>query len=418
MSPLALKPGPAADDISCMRRLIVPGLLVSLAVVLGLPAPAHAERPGWYANPSLEGPAQVGATLVGNSGGIKCEPNCQGTAYEWLSCTGPGPAGADRPTGGLPFDGHPAPGCVIRVPFSGSLTYVVGAEDAGRYIQLHIVAENIDCGDVNYSAGTQECNRSQGHAYTNTIGPIAGGTAPAPAPTPSPAPAPPPPAAPAPSPAPAAIAPANSSPPAISGYAEEGESLTVTNGTWTGTEPLGFSYQWFRCSTALRGCQAIPGATASSYTAAADDVGARLTATVTASNARGGMPATAARTPRVLPAQPQPGYRVLDVSRLRATHRLLVARVDGPKTVRARGTATLLIHVADSRGFMVRGAQVQLARKTGRAIGTTGASGVAVLRVRVGAPKTGRLVLSVRASKPEDDALHAERRVVLRVLLI
>jgi hypothetical protein len=61
---------------------------------------------------------------------------------------------------------------------------------------------------------------------------------------------------------------------------------------------------------------------------------------------------------------------------------------------------------------------VQLAGKTGRAIGTTGASGVAVLRVRVGAPKAGRVVLSVRASKPEDDALHAERRVVLRVLLI
>jgi hypothetical protein len=399
-----------------VRRIVFPCLL-SLIVVLSLPTPAQAERPGWYANPSLEGPAQVGATLQGNPGGIKCEPNCQGTAYEWLSCTGPGPAGADRPTGGLPFDGHPAPGCVIRVPFPGSLSYVVRPEDAGRYIQLHIVAENIDCGEWNHSAGTQECRSSQGHAYTNTVGPIAGGAAPTPAPTPPPAPAPTP-APPSPPPPPPATAPASSSLPAISGYAEQGETMTVSTGTWTGTEPLAFTYQWFRCSTALKGCQAISGATGSTYTATAEDVGARLTATVTATNRAGGMPATAARTDRVAPAAPQPGYRVVDVARLRATHGLVVSRIAGPRTVRARGTATLLVHVTDTRGFLVKGADVDVLNAGAQASATTGASGVAVVRIRVGAPKAGRLTVSVTASKPGDEALRAAKRVVLRVLLV
>jgi hypothetical protein len=77
-------------------RVLVVGLL-GLAATLLFAAPANAERPGWYANPSLSGEARVGATLSVNQGGIKCD-NCLGTALEWTACTGPGAAGADRPT--------------------------------------------------------------------------------------------------------------------------------------------------------------------------------------------------------------------------------------------------------------------------------------------------------------------------------
>jgi hypothetical protein len=389
-----------------VRRVV---LLLSLAVAFGLPAPAKAERPGWYANPSLDGPAQVGATLSGNPGGIKCD-NCLGTSYEWLSCTGPEKAGADRPTGGLPFDGKPAPGCVIRVPFPGSLSYVVRPDDAGRYIQLHIVAENHDCGEVNYSDGTQECRNSQGHGYTNTVGPIAG-AAPAPPATP---PAPAAPAAPTPA-TPPLVAPESSARPVISGYAEEKETLTVSAGTWSGSEPIAYTFQWFRCSSELNGCQAIEGATGTSYTLGADDVGSRITATVTAGNPVGRMPATAPLTAHVLPAQPRPGFRVLDVTKLRSVHRLVVARIEGPKIVRPRGTATLLVHVADARGFLVKGAEVEVSRPTGSVTAVTGANGVAIVRVGVGAPRSGRITLTVTAAKPGEDAPTASATFVLRV---
>jgi hypothetical protein len=392
------------------RSLLV---LLSLAVPLALAQPAKAERPGWYANPSIAGAAQVGATISGNPGGIKCEPDCQGTAYEWLSCTGPGPAGADRPTGGLPFDGHPAPGCEIRVPFPGSLAYTVRPEDAGRHIQLHLTATNRDCGEVR-SDGYQECNSSTGHAYSQTIGPIAGGAPPAPA-APAPPAAPPAPAAPPQPAVPPAVAPVNASRPTITGYAEQNETLTVSAGSWSGTEPISFRYQWFRCARTLGGCRAIDGATGTSYTVVPEDVGTRLTATVTGVSRAGGMPATAPRTEPVLPAAPQPGHRVIDAGKLRANHRLVVARIDGPRAVRARGTATLLIRIADARGFLIKGADVQISGPTGTVTKTSAASGVAVLRVRVGAPRSGRLVLTVTASTTGEVALSAVKRIVLRV---
>ena len=404
-----------------MRRSI---FLLCLALPLALTSAAAAERPGWYANPSIEGAAQVGATITGNPGGIKCEPDCQGTAYEWLSCTGPGPAGADRPTGGLPFDGHAAPGCEIRVPFAGSLSYTVRPEDAGRYIQLHLIASNYDCGEVRTDGG-QECNPSSGHAYSQTIGPIAGAP-PAPAPPPVPAappasPPPPPlapPAPPVPSPPPPPIpaAPANAVAPTISGYAEEKERLTASPGNWAGSEPITFTYRWLRCADAVAGCRPIDGATQTSYVVTSGDVGARLTVTATATNRLGAMPATAALTDRVPPAAPRPGYRVLEADKLRPIHRLIVADVKAPKAVRRRGTATVLVRVADARGFLISGARVEIAGPGRRVAATTGANGVAVLRLEVGTPlRTGNLVLTVTASAPSSSVLAASRRIVLKV---
>jgi hypothetical protein len=41
----------------------------------------------------------------------------------------------------------------------------------------------------------------------------------------------------------AAVAPANTQPPVVSGTPEVGKGLTTSNGTWSGTTPLSFSYQ-------------------------------------------------------------------------------------------------------------------------------------------------------------------------------
>src|SRR5262249_34485784 len=52
-------------------------------------------------------------------------------------------------------------------------------------------------------------------------------------------------------------APVNSAPPAISGAAKEGQTLTLTAGSWTGASPLTFSYQWQRCDSNGNGCVGI-----------------------------------------------------------------------------------------------------------------------------------------------------------------
>jgi glucose/arabinose dehydrogenase len=101
----------------------------------------------------------------------------------------------------------------------------------------------------------------------------------------------------------APAAPVNTVLPSISGQAKEGQQLTVGSGSWTGTQPLAFAYQWLRCTGPSSGCTPIAGATASSYVAAAADVGDRLRATVTATNTGGSSSATSAATSPVKKAR-------------------------------------------------------------------------------------------------------------------
>jgi hypothetical protein len=385
-------------------RALAVGFFLVLAYVLASAEPAKAERPGWYANPSVSGPAQVGGTLSLNQGGIKCD-NCIGTAVEWTSCTGPGNVGADRPTGGLPFDANPAPGCEVRVPFPGSNTYVIQPNDVGRHIQAHIVADNNDCGERR-TDGSQECRMSRGQAYTATVGPIA----------PAPAPAAPP--------QPAAVVPAFSALPTISGQPAVGQTLTAQRGTWTGTEPITYAFQWFRCSTALRGCQAIEGATQATYTLVEADVGARITVRVTATNRGGGRAATATLTRHIRPAgaattgEAATGA-VVRAADLRPSERLSVDRVTAPGTIRADATVTLRVRIESRSGALVQGAAVEVFGRPGEIVSATRArtarNGVAVLRVTAGSlTDTQEVVLVVVASKPNDRS-PAVRLVTLRV---
>ncbi len=93
----------------------------------------------------------------------------------------------------------------------------------------------------------------------------------------------------------AQAAPTNTATPSVSGTPQEGQTLTASNGTWTGT-PTGYTYAWSRCDTNGDACAAITGATAQTYQAQTADVGHTLRATVTATNADGSTPATSAPT--------------------------------------------------------------------------------------------------------------------------
>jgi hypothetical protein len=75
--------------------------------------------------------------------------------------------------------------------------------------------------------------------------------------------------------------------PQISGTATAGSTLTATKGTWTGTGPLAYAYQWQRCDASGTGCVDIAGATGQTYTLTGADVGHAIVVVVTATNAVG-----------------------------------------------------------------------------------------------------------------------------------
>ncbi len=90
-------------------------------------------------------------------------------------------------------------------------------------------------------------------------------------------------------------APTNTSPPAISGSTQTGNTLTANPGTWSGA-PTSYSYQWRRCDAGGSSCSDIAAATSSTYALQAADVGATLRVTVTAANSSGSTSATSAQT--------------------------------------------------------------------------------------------------------------------------
>jgi hypothetical protein len=89
-------------------------------------------------------------------------------------------------------------------------------------------------------------------------------------------------------------APVSTSPPAISGIPQEGETLTGSSGTWNGNPPIAFAHQWQRCDASGAGCNDITGATAETHVLAQSDVGATLRVVVTATNPDGSGTATSA----------------------------------------------------------------------------------------------------------------------------
>jgi len=82
-----------------------------------------------------------------------------------------------------------------------------------------------------------------------------------------------------------AAAPANTTPPAITGTAKVGSTLSVSNGTWSNS-PTSYTYQWQRCSSSTS-CTDIANAVGQSYVVRNADGGFRLRADVTAMNADG-----------------------------------------------------------------------------------------------------------------------------------
>ena len=92
---------------------------------------------------------------------------------------------------------------------------------------------------------------------------------------------------------PACPPPVNTALPVVSGGTVQGVTLSTTTGSWANS-PVGYTYQWQDCNLSGSSCSNISGATGSTYTLAAADVGDTVDAVVTASNTGGSTSATSA----------------------------------------------------------------------------------------------------------------------------
>jgi uncharacterized protein YukE len=104
----------------------------------------------------------------------------------------------------------------------------------------------------------------------------------------------------------AAVAPTNSSTPTITGTMKTGNSVKADPGTWNGSAPITYQYQWQICGTDGNNCHAISGATSQTYTIQSGDAGNTLRVKVIGSNPDGSSSATSTASSRIAAAPSGP----------------------------------------------------------------------------------------------------------------
>ena len=222
--------------------------------------------------------------------------------------------------------------------------------------------------------------------------------------------------------------PANTVPPQISGVALIGQTLTVSNGSWTGPGPITFTYMWRLCDANGGSCTAITGATSASFLLTSADAGHALRARVTAKNANGSTAATTVPTAVVsAKANGCPvGSKTIAVAELAPPARLSIDQMQFTPSTLKRSTTSLVarFHVSACGGAPVQGALVyvtgvpynQLNNAGEVATDSTGWATVS-FHVMAGYPSSAHqqlLAMFVRARQPGDATLGgiSTRRLV------
>jgi len=228
----------------------------------------------------------------------------------------------------------------------------------------------------------------------------------------------------------AVAAPANTAKPTVAGRDTiVGTTLTGSVGSWSGAQPITFALSWQRCDGSGAHCQTISGATASTYTLGTGDAGSRIQFVVRGSNAGGASTATSSPTDVVV-AEPAGAIHLasgrvsIPVTSVALPSRLVVsAAVFSRRPIRSRKPFVGRFRVVDTRGYVVRDANVQaLGLPYGwiakpRAV-TTDANGIAVVRFvptrKLPLRKGETLAVYVKAWKPGESALAgiSTRRLV------
>jgi hypothetical protein len=221
-------------------------------------------------------------------------------------------------------------------------------------------------------------------------------------------------------------APANTKAPTISGTAQQGTTLKVDPGTWSGTTPITYDYTWQRCDANGNNCSTFitHDANATSYTLGTADVGHTMRVEVQAKNSRGSSYVYSQPTGVVAAPKQTQSATVVAVKDVSLPDRLVIDRVSfSPNPATSRNTPiTARFHVADTEGLSVQGALVfALGLPYGWTYNApeqaTDANGWATLTIRPtrNMPlRRGDLVMFIRARKPGDSLLAgvSTRRLV------
>jgi hypothetical protein len=299
----------AADVGSRLRVEVTASNADGIAAALSGPTDvvvARSSAPRYSSEPRVSGSAAVGQRLTTTNGTWSGSQPIAFT-YQWSRC------GKD---GGKPD----ASNCATISGATGG-SYVLSSAEVGFRIRVRVTATN--------NSGAQT-------ATSNPTAVVTGS------------------------------APANSRAPTLSGSWIEGQTATVNPGTWTGTAPISYGYQWLRCNAAGGACVSIPGATASQYRLTQADVGHKVRVNVTGRNAVGTRTVMSGESRTVAAAGPSgvitlpTGERSIPVTSIPPDERLVVDRVVfTPTTVRSRSAViSLQIRVKDTRGYVVRDALV------------------------------------------------------------
>jgi hypothetical protein len=222
--------------------------LVADTISVDSGAPSMPTPPVNTLPPDVSGTPQDGQTLKATTG------NWSGTqpiayAYQWRRCGASGGNCAD-------------------VPGATAQTYALTTADVGSTLRMAVTATN-SAGSASAVSAPTTVVQSQSSPPANTVAPT------------------------------------------IAGTAQQGQTLNLNQGSWTGTQPMTFAQQWRRCDTTGAGCTDIDLANSASYTVTPADVGHTLRAVVTATNAAGTASAASNATAVVTAGSGQAGLAAL-----------------------------------------------------------------------------------------------------------
>lgn len=235
------------------NRSTVPRFAILLAALAAactvlVSAASAAVAPANTALPAVSGTLVVGSTLTAAPGTWSGDAPITFT-YQWQRCDSPATTCAD-------------------ITGASSATYVLAPLDGGATVRVAVTGTNATGGQTAYSAATA--------AVANAAG-----------------------------------APSATAIPLISGTLASGSTLTATTGTWTGTLPMTFSFQWLRCSATGTACAEIASATGMTYQLAAADLGSTVAVDVTSVNSSGNTTARSAVSAAVTSAATAPASTAL-----------------------------------------------------------------------------------------------------------